>query len=95
MAKYRKKPVVIEAVQYIEYGKLVKGMCNSTSCFVSVNNKPHVHTIHDNQTVDLEVGDYVIPEPDGIHFYSCKPDIFAAAYEPVEEDVHDRPRDDD
>jgi hypothetical protein len=33
--------------------------------------------------VILEVGDWIIPEPDGIHFYPCKPDIFEATYEPV------------
>lgn len=79
--KYRKKPVVIEAVQYTEYGKLVKGMCNSQSCYVAGNTSPHVHTIHNNQLVNLEVGDYIIPEPDGIHFYPCKPDIFEKTYE--------------
>ena len=78
--KYRKKPVVIEAVQYTEYGKLVKGMCNSISCFTAGNNEPHVHTIHNGQTVNLEIGDYIIPEPDGEHFYPCKPDIFEATY---------------
>jgi len=84
MAKYRKKPVVIEAEQYVEYGKLVKGMCNSRSCFTDVCDKPHVHTIHDNQIVLLEVGDYIIPEPDGVHYYPCKPDIFEATYEKLE-----------
>lgn len=85
--KYRKKPVVIEAVQYTEYGKLVKGMCNSKICFSQGNTKPHVHTIHDNQIVLLEVDDFVIPEPDGEHFYPCKPDIFEATYEKAEEGV--------
>lgn len=79
--KYRKKPVVIEAEQYAEDGKLVKGMCNSQSCFTAGNIKPHVHTIHDNQKVDLEIGDWIIPEPDGIHFYPCKSDIFEKTYE--------------
>lgn len=81
--KYRKKPVMIDAEQYVECGKLVLGMCNSRSCFVAGNNKPHVHTIHDNQIVNLEIGDFVIPEPDGIHFYPCKADIFHATYEPL------------
>ena len=82
--KYRKKPVVIEAEQYIEYGKLVKGMCNSRSCYQDGNIEPHVHTIHNNQVVNLEILDYIIPEPDGVHFYPCKPDIFKKTYEPVE-----------
>ena len=85
--KFRKKPVVIEAEQYTEYGKLVKGMCNSQTCYSRVNNAPHVHTIHDNQMVNLEVGDWVIPEPDGKHFYPVKPDIFEQTYEPVVIDV--------
>ena len=82
--KCRKKPVVVEAAQYKEYGKLIPGMCNSQSCFVSVNNRPHVHTIHNNQIVNLEIGDYIIPEPDGKHFYPVKPDIFDKTYEKVE-----------
>ena len=86
MKKYRKKPVVIEAVQYVEYGKLVEGMCNSRSCYIDDRNtEPHVHTIHKNQRVNLEIGDWIIPEPDGEHFYPCKPDIFEATYELVEE----------
>lgn len=85
MAKFRKKPVVIEAEQYVEYGELVKGMCNSRSCFAAGNNAPHVHTIHDGQMVLLEIGDWIIPEPDGEHFYPCKPDIFKATYEPTQE----------
>ncbi len=81
--KFRKKQIVIEAVQYVEYGKLVQGMCNSSRCFASGNMQPHVHTIHDNQMVLLEIGDWVIPEPDGKHFHPCKPDIFEATYEAV------------
>lgn len=83
MAQYRKKPVIIEAVQYKEYGKLVKGMCNSRSCYSEGNMEPHVHTIHNNQIVNLEVGDFIIPELDGIHYYPCKPDIFLMTYESV------------
>lgn len=82
--KYRKKPLEIEAEQYTVYGKLVKGMCNSVSCFTSGNNQPHVHTIHDNQIVNLEIGDYIIPEPDGIHFYPCKPVIFENTYDKID-----------
>ncbi len=81
--KYKRITTVIESEQYTAYGKLVKGMCNSRSCFVSGNDKPHVHTIHDNQIVNLEVGDYIIPEPDGKHFYPCRPDIFESTYEKI------------
>jgi hypothetical protein len=83
MGKYKKKPVEIEAVQYVKYGELVKGMCNSRSCYSAGNQEPHVHTIHDNQMVLLEVGDWIIPEPDGTHFYPCKPDIFEMTYDRI------------
>lgn len=81
--KYRRKPTVIEAEQYTKFGVLVKGMCNSRSCYLNGNTSPHVHTIHNNHFVNLEIGDYIIPEPDGIHFYPVKPDIFEMTYEPV------------
>lgn len=90
MAKFRKKPVEIEAFQYTEYGKLVHGMCNSQSCFTSGNTKPHVHTIHNNQLVLLEVGDWIIPEPDGEHFYPCKPDIFKKTYDAVDDGLWEK-----
>jgi len=41
-------------------------------------------TIH-QQRVYLQNGDWVITEPDGLHHYPCKPDIFAATYEAIEE----------
>jgi len=85
MPKFRKKPVVIDAEQYVEYGKLVKGMCNSLTCFSRKCDSPHVHTIHNNQIVLLEIGDWIIPEPDDEHFYPCKSDIFPTIYEPVNE----------
>jgi len=83
--KFRKRPVVIDAEQYARHEVLVKGMCNSRGCYAAGNNKPHVHT-HKGQIVNLEVGDWVIPEPDGLHFYPCKPDIFEATYDKINED---------
>jgi len=38
---------------------------------------PHVHTAHNNQAVELEDGDWIAPEPDGVHYYPIKPDILA------------------
>lgn len=43
----------------------------------------YVVTIH-LQSVFLAKGDWILPEPDGEHFYPCKPDVFAKTYEPVE-----------
>lgn len=83
MKKYRRKSTDIEAEQYTKYGILVHGMCNSVLCYESGNKEPHVHTIHNNQMVVLEIGDWVIIEHDGIHAYPCKPDIFKQTYEEI------------
>ena len=44
----------------------------------------HVTTIH-KERATITSGDWIIAEPDSEHFYPCKPDIFAATYEPVEQ----------
>ena len=53
-------------------------------CFNSGNSK-HVHIIHYGQRIDLQVGDWIVAEPDGEHYYPVKPDYFEQTYEPVEE----------
>lgn len=82
MPKFRKKPVVIEAEQFD--GNSARGVCRlSCDPRFDGDDQPHVHTIHAGQICAVEKGDWIIPEPDGLHFYPCKPDIFAATYEPV------------
>lgn len=81
MAKYKKKPVVIEAMQYNGEAD-TKGLCPDNSCTNPV--LPHVHTIHNNSIIVIRKGDFIIPEPNGKHFYPCKPDIFEQTYEKVE-----------
>ena len=85
MPKFRKKPVAIEAVQFHVKGPLAIGVCYCDKTDGGTHYAvPHVHTIHEGQTVVVADGDWIIPEPDGQHFYPCKPDIFEATYEPVE-----------
>ena len=74
MPKYQKKPIIIEAEQYT--GETAKGMCVKSSCFLV--GIPHVHTAHRNQAVKVEIGDYIITEPNGENFYPCKAEIFEA-----------------
>lgn len=74
--KFRKRPVIIEAEQFL--GRPTKGLCGCVDIPM-----PHVHTIHHNQHILVEVGDWIIPEPDGKHFYPCKADIFEKTYLPI------------
>ncbi|RKX26656.1 MAG: hypothetical protein DRP46_10620 [Candidatus Zixiibacteriota bacterium] len=84
MAKFRRKPIVIEAEQWFP-GRDVKGVHQHFDVGIGseLDSAPHVHTIHKNQMVIIEPGDWIIPEGDGEHFYPCKPDIFEKTYEPV------------
>ena len=79
--KYRSKPKIVEASQYIEGKQVPFGVVWDE------RNYPHcvpcVVTIHGHAAVVCD-GDWIITEPDGEHHYPCKPDIFAASYEPAE-----------
>ena len=80
--KYRKKPVIIEAVIWTgnnidEVKKLAK---NATDNFIFDNNDLFIETLEGNMKVS--VGDYIIKGIAG-EFYPCKPDIFKETYETV------------
>ena len=102
LAKYRKKPVVIEAVQllwetwdemrkHVGAGKLSEG--KPEGCFVDA--KGEAFSFPDtNDRIGLKIltpeglmlgveGDYIIRGVKG-ELYPCKPDIFEATYEKVE-----------
>jgi hypothetical protein len=87
MAKFRKKPVVVEAEQF---GGFYQARYPTGVEMEENSNEPwkeryrfYVVTAH-GQRVYLEAGDWIIAEPDGRGYYPCKPDIFEATYEPVE-----------
>lgn len=79
MAKFRKRPIVIEAVQFDDIpANDPAGVYRRPE-----DNAPYVVTVH-LQRCYLVAGDWIIPEPDGVHYYPCKPDIFEKTYEAVE-----------
>lgn len=78
MKQYRKKPVVIEAVQF-------NGNFNEIEKFVGGDAEFRggelvVATLEG--PLRAAPGDYIIKGIQG-EFYPCKPDIFEATYEPV------------
>lgn len=89
MAKYRKKPVVIEAFQFLEgHTNTDKG---TPIWFVDAVLDGHVKAHPDHLTIQTlegemraDVNDWIICGLKG-EIYPCKPDIFAASYEPSEE----------
>lgn len=77
MAKYRKKPVVIEAVRWtgINYGELTDFMHDA---YGVDGDTIVISTLEGNMIANI--GDWIIKGIKG-EFYPCKPDIFDATYE--------------
>jgi hypothetical protein len=88
--KYRKKPVVIEAVQWLKMGDhpLVRKPTASVNFEWERRQGLPKGSIGEIQTLEgwmlVTPGDYIITGVKGEH-YPCKPDIFAMTYELVEE----------
>ena len=93
--KFRKIPAEVEAYQITEdliSHVLFKGATYPKGLRLSSASSYRgelrswygaVTTIH-GQEAQVTIGDWIITEPDGEHFYPCKPDIFAEIYECVE-----------
>jgi hypothetical protein len=83
MAKFRKKPVVIEAVQYT--GENADEIDNFVGFdLVRLLMSPVILEIPTLEgTHRASKGDWIIKGVKG-EFYPCKPDIFVATYEPVD-----------
>lgn len=78
--KYRKKPVVIEAIRFTTVEALKKAFPD-----ISIHKKTKVEKIY-VQTLEgkmeISEGDYIIKGIKG-EYYPCKPDVFRESYERV------------
>ncbi|MEO6077552.1 MAG: hypothetical protein ABIP54_02085 [Candidatus Andersenbacteria bacterium] len=91
MNKYRKRPLVIEAVQYtpdklptLNHDLLEWGLEAWHFGHYNLGAEHHeivIRTLEGDMTVNI--GDYIIKGIKG-EFYPCKADIFEATYETVE-----------
>jgi len=77
---FRKKPVVIEArlFESIGDGSLIAQWCGGSN----EASPEHVDIATLEGTMRADLGDWIIKGVQG-EFYPCKPDIFAATYEPA------------
>ena len=91
MAKYRKKPVVIEAFRWTggheqieEPNWIIEAIKNGTVWF------NHVGTEYVNMVIKTLEGDHIASRGNYIikgvqgELYPCKPDIFEQTYDPVD-----------
>lgn len=82
MAKFKKKPMEIEAVQWFK----TKPHCTEVYKFmpdglIDLNGDLSIHTLEGLMRVDE--GDWVIKGVEG-EYYPCKPSIFKASYEQID-----------
>ena len=86
MARFRKRPVEIEAFRLPLEGQMPAWL---TEAVASGKVRPHrggakIDTLEGLLTATP--GDWIIKGVRG-ELYSCKPDVFALTYEPVEDDL--------
>ena len=80
--KYRKKPVVIEAMLFYgsNYNDVVRWIMNDDRENEKPKDEVTIQTLEGVMTA--RIGDYVIKGVNG-EFYPCKPDIFSKTYEEI------------
>jgi hypothetical protein len=78
--KFRKKPVVIEAVQWFKMGDHPAVISTLIATSLSAVPVPWIKTLEGGHVVTP--GDWIITGVKGEH-YLCKPDIFELTYEPA------------
>ena len=89
--KYRKKPVIIEAIQFednsdriIEIHEFMGG--DTIRVNYEDKNNPYIKIETLEGIMKASVGDYIIKGVNG-EFYPCKPDIFEKTYERVTDEA--------
>lgn len=77
ITKYRKKPIIIEAIQW--NGKNLPEIDNFVGGSLKIEGSCLViHTLEGD--MEASINDYIIKGVNG-EFYPCKPDIFDKTYE--------------
>ncbi len=86
--KFRKRPVVIEAIQFVNDSSFCQMLNQWGEHFDSVADHEDKKENFFIETLEgthcANIGDWIIRGVKG-EFYPCKPDIFAMTYEPVPE----------
>jgi hypothetical protein len=80
MTKYRKKPVIVEAIQFTNDNYKECESFIGEDDYDNTLNYPNIKTLEGIMRVSL--GDFIIKGVNG-EFYPCKPDIFEKTYEKV------------
>ena len=82
--KYRKKPVVIDAMQYTGKNKQEMLEFAKNNAWPETCSSAIIITTIDRNNARIDIGDWLLKGVKG-EFYPCKPDIFELTYEAVNE----------
>lgn len=80
--KFRKKPVVIEAEQYVASSDTLPFAEQDVLQYDEDMHEQYIQTLENNRHI-VSDGDWIIKGVKG-EFYACKPDIFELTYEKVD-----------
>ncbi len=81
LKKYRKRPIVIEAVRFNGDYDQAKMICAWSGGCITAENGDGTLTVGTLEgAMTAQPGDFIIKGVKG-EFYPCKPDIFEASYE--------------
>lgn len=78
MSKWITKPKVKYAEQLLDGQPWPEGVS-----WCEAGKYKYVTTIHE-QVTRVEFGDFIVQEPDGVHYYPCKPNIWLAGHDSLE-----------
>jgi hypothetical protein len=79
--KFKKKPVVIEAIQWNGKNLIEVNNFSDEVAFDQLSGDLYVYTLEG--AMKVSINDWIIRGIKG-EIYPCKPDIFVATYDPVE-----------
>lgn len=87
MNRYKKKPVIIEAIQFIDTTDRIIEIQEFVGRDLRIDYADPKNPIMKIETLEgtmnASVGDFIIKGVNG-EFYPCKPDIFEKTYEPAD-----------
>jgi len=92
MARYRKKPIIIDATQWMKHGDH-PSVENCTASSPTYCKRCKINTLYTHGWIETLEGRHIVCPGDWIirgvkgELYSCKPDIFEMTYELLEEDT--------
>ncbi|HMN11197.1 MAG TPA: hypothetical protein PKD55_02585 [Bellilinea sp.] len=82
MAKFRKKPIIVEAEQFLPNDQPLP--FKDRNAVEWAGGRWYVVTAHGKAATIVD-GDWIVREPDNRGFYPVKADIFEKTYEPTEQ----------